>query len=545
LTEKKKILIRDLTLRDGHQSLFATRMTQAQIDRVLPMYRDAGFYALEVWGGAVPDSVMRFLDESPWERLERIKAGIGGAAKLTALSRGRNLFGYTPYPDAIIEGFCRHAVGSGIDIMRIFDALNDIDNVASTVRFTKKHGATADCAICYTVDPPAGLLPAGPGGEGGGAGLFTTDYFVGKAREMERLGADMITVKDMAGLITPGVAAGLVEALKKGVGVPVDVHTHCTPGFGLAAVLMAMIRGADIIDTVVLNFSGGPAGPAFELLQVFAGKLGIDTGVNLEAVGAINRELGAIRKELARFDESKDRVPPDFDISRPSLPRGVEALFDDAIERALADDMDALLDAVHRIEGRFNLPEPNEPVRAAQIPGGMYSNMLVQMKQLQIGHLFDRVLEIVPRVRVDAGCPPLVTPTSQIVGAQAVACVLDEARGAPIYTTRSDNFTSLVRGTYGKTPVPIDPAFREKITGAREEVAFDTGAYREEENPVLAELGGVRLAADEKEKLLLDLFPGVAAEFLARVRAREHRAAPAGREPTEFEEWESMALSMC
>ena len=557
----RRLQIRDLTLRDGQQSQFATRMTQAQVDRLLPLYRTAGFYALEVWGGAVPDSVMRYLNENPWHRLERIKEGIGGASKLTALSRGRNLFGYTPYPDSVIEGFCRNAVHSGIDIMRIFDALNDTANMEASIRFVKASGGLADCAVCYTVDPHfsfgarvKGLLKGKPlPGR-----IFTVDYFVDKAAELERLGADMISIKDMAGLITPRQTALLVRALKARVKVPVDLHTHCTPGFGLASVLVAMVEGADVVDTVLLNFAGGPAAPAFELIQLFADKLGLDTGVDRGAAAAINRELKAMRTELAAFDEFKAHVPMAFDLAKDALPAPVEALFDLALEHAQAGRYEDLLKACHGIERHFNFPEPDDAVRQAQIPGGMYTNMLSQMKQAKIDHLFGHVLKAVPRVRLDAGCVPLVTPTSQIVGAQAVTCVMAESQGQPFYSNCSANFLELVKGSYGRTPIPVDPGFRQQVAGVREERPYDTSAYQPQPNPELAECGGARLAVDEKETLLLELFPSVADKFLRGVRQKEFAALPKVEAPPDPERaarlahireteamWEQLSLVAC
>ncbi|HNX30258.1 MAG TPA: hypothetical protein PKM35_01525 [Holophaga sp.] len=530
----RRILVRDLTLRDGQQSQFATRMTQAQVDQVLPHYRSAGFYALEVWGGAVPDSVMRYLGESPWDRLARIKAAVGDASKLTALSRGRNLFGYTPYPDSVIEGFCRNAIASGIDIMRIFDALNDTANMESSIRFVKERGGLADCAVCYTVDPHFTFGERAKGflrGKPLPGRIFTVDYFVEKAALLERLGADMITLKDMAGLVTPGQTARLVRALKARVKIPVDLHTHCTPGFGLASVLVAMVEGADIVDTVIMNFAGGPAAPAFELVQHFAEKLGLDTGVDPGAVAAINRELKGIREGLAAFDEYKDYFPIEFDFAKDTLPAVVETLFDQAIEHAEAGRYEALLEACHGIERHFNFPGPDEAVRLAQIPGGMYTNMMSQLKQARIDHLLGHVLRVVPKVRLDAGCVPLVTPTSQIVGAQAVACVMAETQGQPFYSNCSANFIELVKGSYGRTPLPVDPAFRKQVAGTREEIPYDTVTYKPQPNPVLADLGGVRLAADEREALLLELFPSVADKFLRSVRQREYDAMPHAEAP--------------
>jgi pyruvate carboxylase subunit B len=524
----EKLLIRDLTLRDGQQSQFATRMNQTQVDQLLPFYRQAGFYAMEVWGGAVPDSVMRFLNENPWERLEKIRSAIGPASKLTALSRGRNLFGYNPYPDEVIEGFCRNAVKSGIDIMRIFDALNDVDNMKSTIRFVKENKGLADCAVCYTVDPKFSWLDkikALLAGKPVPGRIFSVDYFLTKAGQLAELGADMITIKDMAGLIDPASCGKLIRALKKDITIPINLHTHCTPGFGLASVLMAMINGVDIIDSVILNFSGGPAAPAFELIQLFADKLGLETGVNRQAVAQINEILPGIRRELAQFDQYK-MFPRPFNIASEKLPAEIDSLFDQSLMAAKAENFTELLDATHKIEKYFNFPAPDEIVRIAQIPGGMYTNMLSQLQQAKLEHLLDKVLQTVPRVRLDAGCPPLVTPTSQIVGVQAVNCVIDEAKSKPCYTSKSIQFVNLVKGTYGKTPVKIDPAFREKITGLRQETPYDTSKYLKQENPILHDLGNVHLAANEKEELLLELFPTVAHTFLNNLREKEYREHP-------------------
>jgi pyruvate/oxaloacetate carboxyltransferase len=522
----RQIKIRDLTLRDGQQSLFATRMTQAQIDRVLPLFKEAQFYAMEVWGGAVPDSVMRYLNEDPWERLEKIKAVIGDSSKLTALSRGRNLFGYNPYPDAVIEGFNRKAIESGIDIMRIFDALNDVDNIRSTIKFVKDNGGIADCTVCYTVDPKfskkerlMGYLKGKPLPKK----IFTIEYFVNKAKELEQMGADMITIKDMAGLIPPIKSGIIIKMMKNDLSIPIDFHTHSTPGFGLASVLTAIMNGADIIDTCIMNFAGGPAAPAYEIIQIFCNKLGIDTGVNTSVIARINRELKIIRKELAEYD-SYQIFPLDFDLENDILPTEVESLFDRAIELAEAKKERELLETTQAIEKFFNFPPPNDFVRLAEVPGGMYTNMLAQLKQLKLEKLLPRVLEIIPSVRLAAGCPPLVTPTSQIVGVQAVNCIQDENSGKPIYTNKSIQFVNLVKGVYGKTPTPIDPIFRQKITGSPKEIPYNPEDYRKQENPTLDEFGGVRLAANEKEELLLELFPSVANSFLSNRIEKKYMA---------------------
>jgi pyruvate/oxaloacetate carboxyltransferase len=513
----RKLLIRDVTLRDGQQSLFATRMKQAQIDRVLPLYKETGFYAIEVWGGAVPDSIMRYLNEDPWERLEKIKKEIGDNAHLTALSRGRNLFGYNPYPEEVIEGFNRNAVQSGISIMRIFDALNDTNNIRSTIKYVKENGGIADCVACYTVDPnftKRERFISQLRGKPLPGKIFTIGYYVNMAKELESMGADMITLKDMAGLIPPRKAGKIIRAFKESVSVPVDFHTHCTPGFGFASALMAIMNGVDILDTAILNFAGGPAAPAFELIQICCNKMGIDTGVNLETVGEINRQLKVIRLEMAENDSYKI-FPIEFDISSDSLPLKIDNYFDDAIKYASEDDEDSLLKVCGKIEKYFNFPEPDEKVKMAEVPGGMYTNMLAQLKQFKCEDLLPRVLEVIPVVRLACGCPPLVTPTSQIVGVQAVNCVIDEKNGKPFYTNTSVQFVNLVKGSYGKTPIPVDPDFREKIAGTRTEIPYNTSDYEKQPNPYFPKYGeNVRLASGEKEELLLELFPNVATKFL-------------------------------
>ena len=509
--------MRDVTLRDGQQSLFATRMQQAQIERVLPIYKEAGFYALEVWGGAVPDSIMRFLNEDPWERLEKIKKEIGNISHLTALSRGRNLFGYNPYPEEVIEGFNRNAVQSGISIMRIFDALNDTSNIKSTIKYVKENGGLADCVVCYTVDPKftrKERFLARLHGKPLPKAIFTNDYFVKMAKELEAMGADMITLKDMAGLIQPHKVSQIIKSFKKSVKIPIDFHTHCTPGYGLSSALAAIISGVDILDTAILNFAGGPAAPSFELIQIFCDKLGIETGINLDAVVRINKILKEIRLEMADIDSYKI-YPIEFDITKDKLPAHIDKLFDEAIAYAKVDNEEGLVESCGKIEKYFNFPDPDEKVKFAEVPGGMYTNMLSQLKQLKQEDLLPRVLEVIPTVRLAAGCPPLVTPTSQIVGAQAVNCVIDEKNGKPFYTNNSIQFVNLVKGSYGKTPIPVDPDFREKIAGTRIEIPYNTAAYEKQPNPSFPQYGeNVKLAMNEKEELLLELFPTVANKFL-------------------------------
>ncbi|MCD8033332.1 MAG: biotin/lipoyl-binding protein [Alistipes sp.] len=535
----RNLKIRDLTLRDGQQSSFATRMNQEQIDRCLPFYKDANFYAMEVWGGAVPDSVMRYLNENPWTRLETIYKAVGSVSKLTALSRGRNLFGYAPYTDEIIDGFCRNSIQSGLGIMRIFDCLNDVDNVKSTIKYVKKYGGIADCSVCYTVDPKYPELGfwAKLTGKSNPKPVFTDAYFLDKAKQMAALGADMITIKDMSGLIPPRRVATLVRLLKKNLSIPVDFHTHCTPGYGLASVLSAIIAGVDIVDTNCWYFAEGTGAPAIELVHVFCKKLGIETGVNMEAVAKINTQLREIRKELNQSVFGTEKPEPKaFNPLTDTLPDEIDALFDKAIAAAQRDDEEATLDACRKIEAYFGFPAPNELVQKAEIPGGMYSNMVAQLKQLKAEEILPRAMELIPTVRLAAGLPPLVTPTSQIVGAQAVNCALDEKAGRPMYTNKSSQFVGLVKGEYGKTPVKIDPEFRFKICGVREETPYDTSKYQMQPNPELPEAGGVKLAANEKEVLLLELFPLVAKTFLTDMKVKAYEASKPAEPAVKAEE---------
>lgn len=533
--EKRKLKIRDLTLRDGQQSLFATRMNQQTIDRLLPFYENAGYYIMEVWGGAVPDSVMRYLGESPWDRLRKCSEAMKGKSLLSALSRGRNLFGYVPYPDSVLEGFYKEAIANGLNVMRIFDALNDIDNVRESIKMINNLGGIADGAVCYTVDPKdekvqsqgfMGKLKAMFGKSAAPEKIFTDEYFVEKAKEMEALGAKIITLKDMAGLVNPLRAASIISALKRELSVPVDFHTHCTPGYGLASSVMAMIHGVDILDTNIWWFGGGSAAPAIELIYIFAQRLGIEVDVNMEAVGAIRNELLSARKELSQFDLVNE-LPIEFDPLKDTLPEEISRHFDEAIKCGKENDEEGMLEHCHAIEAYFRFPKPNELVKNAEVPGGMYSNMVAQLKSLQADDVLDEAMALIPKVRRDAGLVPLVTPTSQIVGSQAVFLALDRKKGNPDYSNTSNQFMSLIKGEYGKTPVAIDPAFREKITGDPVEHPYDVSQYKKPENPVLEDFGGVKLAANNEEYLLLELLPAVANGFLRNKRAAEFAAKQA------------------
>ncbi len=503
---KKHIKLRNLDLRDGHQSYFATRMTTEQILSVLPLLSNAGYYALEVWGGATLDSCIRYLKENPWERLKSIATINDGKTNLTALARGINLFGYNPYPDEVVEQFNKMAIDTGINIMRVFDALNDISNLKSTIKAVKEAGGMIDCGICYTTDPSFtfkeklgyffknGHFPNK---------IFDVEYFVNKALEMQELGADIITIKDMAGLLHPEMAYNLVKSMKETLSVPINLHSHTTPGYAVTSMVAGMMSGVDIIDVASYPFSGGPSHPSVEILNEFAKKLNIDFGLNEEILVEIRKKLVKVRRELSGYDKYQDYnyfFSGEFTDEQFSL-------MDNVIEKIKSGNFNRALKLVHRLESSLGLPEPNEAVRVAQIPGGMYSNLLSQLEQAKISDLLGDVLNEVPKVRSDAGTPPLVTPTSQIVGVQAIANVKSMKEGKARYDNITSQYKNLVKGEYGQTPTSISPEFREKITGSKEEKRFDTSNWKHTQD-------NENLVRDVKDQMLLDLFPMPALMYL-------------------------------
>ena len=359
--------------------------------------------------------------------------------------------------------------------MRIFDAMNDIDNMKPAIKYTDRYGGMADCAVCYAIDPHHSALErieAAFHGRSLHKPVFKNDYFLDKAQQLENFRADIITLEDANGLITPARTAELIRLFKKNLKSPVDFHTRCTAGYGLASMLAAIVNGVDIVDTNIWYFAGGCCAPAIELVYVFCKKMGIELEIDMEAVARINAELLKIRKELKAYDSSR-KLPNPFNPLTDKLPTEIDRFFNDAIEAARKDKEDDLLLYCRAIEEYFDFPEPNELVKKAQIPGGMYTNMVAQLKQLGQIDLLEKAMSLIPQVRMDAGLPPLVTPTSQIIGAQAVSCALDELKGRPMYSNPSNQFIALVKGEYGKTPIPVDPAFRLKITGVQHEVPSD------------------------------------------------------------------------
>ena len=393
---KKKILVTETILRDAHQSLIATRMTMDEMLPILPQLDKIGFHSLECWGGATFDSCLRFLNEDPWDRLRTIRKNCPNT-KLQMLFRGQNMLGYRHYADDVLEYFVQKSVANGMDIIRIFDALNDIRNLEAAVKAAKKEGAHAQIAISYTTGP-----------------VFDTNYFVDYAKRIESVGADSICIKDMAALLTPYRTEELVKAIKKAVKIPVDLHTHYTSGLASMCLLKGIEAGADIIDTAMSPLALGTSHAPTESMVAALQGTDYDTGLDLVALSEVRDYFMTLRKKYL-----------DSGLLDPKM---------------LAVDANALI---------------------YQVPGGMLSNLLSQLKQMGKEDKLEEVMKEVPKVRKDAGYPPLVTPTSQIVGTQAVSNVLFGER----YKNVNGQFKDLVQGKYGKTPVDIDPKFRKKIIG--------------------------------------------------------------------------------
>ena len=390
-----KIGITETVLRDAHQSLLATRMTTADMLPILPALDEIGFRSVECWGGATFDSCLRFLNEDPWERLRLIKKNMP-KTPLQMLFRGQNMLGYRHYADDVVEYFVQKSIANGIDVIRIFDALNDIRNLETAIKAAKKEGhAHTQVAMSFTT------------GE-----IFTDEYYVKYAKQIEDAGADSICIKDMAALLTPYRAESLVKALKKATDLPISVHTHYTSGLASMCLMKAIEAGADVIDTAMSPLALGTSHAPTESMVAALQGTEYDTGLDLVKLSELRPFFMELREKYIK-----------------------EGLLD---PKMLAADAKTLI---------------------YQVPGGMLSNLLSQLKQAGKEDQLTAVLEEVPRVRKDAGFPPLVTPTSQIVGTQAVFNVI----GGERYKMVTKEFRAMVKGEYGKTPLPIDPEFQKKI----------------------------------------------------------------------------------
>jgi len=396
-----KVKITETALRDGHQSLIATRMTTEEMVPILSTMDRAGYHALEVWGGATFDACLRFLNEDPWERLRVIRKNIKNT-KLQMLLRGQNLLGYKHYADDVVEEFVKKSLANGIDIIRIFDALNDPRNLMKAIEAVKKGGGHAQAAMSYTISP-----------------VHTNEVFANLAKDFSDMGADSICIKDMAGLLDPYNTYALVKEIKKKVSLPLEIHTHATSGLGSMTLLKAVEAGADIIDTAISPFGEGTSQPSTEsIVKAFAGTEW-NTGMDMDALNEIAEYFRPIREKYI-----------------------AEGLLD---PKLMGVDINTL---------------------KYQVPGGMLSNLVSQLKQQNAMNKFEEVLREVPRVREDLGYPPLVTPTSQIVGTQAVLNVVMGER----YKMVPNEVKQLVKGMYGKTTVPIKEDIVKKIIGDEEQI---------------------------------------------------------------------------
>ncbi len=396
-----KIKITETVLRDAHQSLLATRMSMDDMRPILPEINKVGFYSAECWGGATFDSCIRFLNEDPWERLRIIRREMPDT-KLQMLFRGQNMLGYRHYADDLVEYFVQKACANGIDIIRIFDALNDIRNLETAIKAAKKEKAHAQVAVSYTTGD-----------------VFTDEYYVKYAKEIESAGADSICIKDMAALLTPYRTEALVKAIKKEVKIPIQLHTHYTSGLASMCLLKGIEAGCDMIDTAMSPLANGTSHTPTESMVAALQGTEYDTGLDLVKLNEIRDYFMKLRKKY--------------------------------IDSGLIDQ-------------KMLAVNPNALIY--QVPGGMLSNLLSQLKQAGKEDQLDDVLREVPKVRADSGNPPLVTPTSQIVGTQAVYNVIMGER----YKTVTKEFKEMVRGGYGKTPTEIDPEWRAKILNGEEPI---------------------------------------------------------------------------
>lgn len=454
--KKNPLKITETVLRDAHQSLMATRMKTEDMLPIIETMDEAGYDSVECWGGATFDVCMRYLDENPWERLRTLRSGFK-KTKLQMLLRGQNLLGYRHYSDDVVDTFVRKAVANGIDIIRIFDALNDTNNLKVAMEATVKAGAIASGTLSYTTSP-----------------VHTQKKYVEMVKELKEMGASTICIKDMAGIMGPKEAYDLVSAIKDAAPeLPIDLHTHSTTGLAFMTYLKAVEAGVDIIDTAISPFSGGTSQPATETLAYALRQLGYEVDLDDKCT-----------KKMADYFKT---VRDDYIKDGTLMPK------------SMATDTQCL---------------------TYQIPGGMLSNLLSQLKQVNALDRFDEVLVETPKVRKDMGYPPLVTPTSQMVGVQAVRNVLDGQR----YKSVSKEIKAYCRGEYGHTPAPIDPEIQKMILGDEKPL---TVRYADTLEPVVdktrEKLGD--LARSDEDVLSYIAFPNLAEKFFEERKAKEENVA--------------------
>ena len=447
-----KVKITETVLRDSHQSLIATRMTTEEMLPILEEMDKIGYHSLEAWGGATFDSCMRFLNEDPWERLRTIRDKVKNT-KLQMLFRGQNILGYRHYSDDVVEYFVQKSIANGLDIIRIFDALNDPRNLGTAINATKKEGGHVQAAFSYTTGP-----------------VYTMEYYSKYAKQLEEMGADSICIKDMAGLLKPYDAYDLVKTIKESVKVPVQLHTHYTAGLASMTLMKAVEAGVDVIDTAISPMALGTSQPPTEALVAALAGTPYDTGIQLTDLDKITKHFTPLREKYL----ASGLLNP----------------------KALKVDVNALV---------------------YQVPGGMLSNLMSQLAQAGKSDKLTEVLEEVPRVRADVGYPPLVTPSSQIVGTQAVFNVIMGER----YKTVTKEFKGIVRGEYGKTPVAIDPAFTKKIIGDEKPIDYrPADALKPELEQLRSEIP--QYLEQDEDVLSYALFPEVSKKFFEYRKAKKY-----------------------
>ena len=437
----KKISVTDTILRDAHQSLLATRMRTEDMLPICDKLDRVGYWSLEVWGGATFDACVRFLKEDPWERLRQLKAALPNT-RLQMLLRGQNLLGYRHYSDDVVEAFCARAAENGIDVFRIFDAMNDVRNLETAIRAVKKSGKHAQGTIAYTTSP-----------------VHTVELFVEQARQMAAMGVDSIAIKDMAGLLTPFATGDLVRALKAEIDLPVFIHSHDTAGVASMCQLKAIENGADHIDTAISSMAWGTSHPGTESMVAALKGTPYDTGLDLELLQEIGLYFYAVRKKY------------------------------------------------HQFESEFTGVDTR--VQVNQVPGGMISNLANQLKEQGALHRMDEVLAEIPKVRKDLGYPPLVTPTSQIVGTQAFFNVLAGER----YKTITTEVKYYLQGRYGKAPAPVCEHLRFQAIGSEEVIECRPADLLAPELDKLRKDIG-ELAKSEEDVLTFAMFPDIGRKFL-------------------------------
>ena len=498
----------DCSLRDGHQSLLATRMSTEQCLRVLPLLKDAGYPILELWGGATLDSALRFTNDDPFERLARFREVLGerdqGGASIRSLCRGQNLFGYNPYPDNVVTEFLKVAVRTGSDRMRVFDALNDPRNLITAIMATKTFNGHAEAALSYTTSP-----------------VHDTAHFINFARMALDSGADSLAIKDMAGLLHPFDAFELIEALKREFpGVELTLHSHCTNGLAVTTYVVGMLTGVDHLDTCYGPMAGATSQPPVELMAWFARELGLETGIDMSNAGQIDARLREIRKEL--HDVDKD--PEHFGDPWPSEPSGeVREKIRTALELIQKRDRESLDRAIVIIEDQIlvpqGYPEIDRKQLEAQVPGGMLSNLHNQLKEQGKLDQLPQILDEVPKVRKAAGYVPLVTPTSQIVGTQAAFNVI---QGKP-YAFVSEPFRDLVMGKYGRVPGPVDPDVLQIVSRGESPCTQRPADYVADTDLEKIYNENAELIESHMDLLLVVLFPMPAKKFLSQRAAAGRR----------------------